>query len=352
MPDMPMGGARELTWHVLLTTWQANLVWDVLVVAALASYVAGLALARRRGTGGLPWYRPVSFVLGLLTLVVSVNSAIETYSHVLFWVHMVQHLLLIMVAPALLVVGSPLSLLAQVTRGVREEHIRRALVSGPVALVTHPLSGVAIYAVVIVATHLTSFMQQMMLHPWLHQAEQALYLGGGYLFLLSLVGDEPIRWRPPYPVRLLVLFLAMAPETVVGIVLLQVDHELFPAYAAVRRTWGPSPLGDLNRGGGIMWAFGDGLMMVLIVGIVLAYITHGGGNATAGSWLEDVRRSTLVGHLDATGQHADLDGSDLDEDDAALDAYNAMLARLSQGAASRDRSGQHDGRDDGPASNT
>jgi len=332
---MHMAGVGPLTWHLLLTTWQRNLVWDVLVMAALASYVAGLVLARRNGNGGLPWYRVTSFVLGLLVLVVSVNSAIETYSQVLFWVHMVQHLLLIMVVPALLVVGSPLTLLVQVTRGPTQERIRSGLGSAPVALLTHPLVGFLLYGLVIIGTHLTSFMQQMMLHPWLHQAEHVLYLGGGYLFLLPLLGDEPIRWHPPYLVRLIALFIAMAPETIVGIVLLQADHELFPAYAAIHRTWGPTPLHDLNRGGGIMWAFGDGLMMAFIVGVMLAYITHASTNTTAGVWLEGVRRSTLADNLGATGEHADLDGTDLDDDESALAAYNRMLGRLNDGSARR-----------------
>ena len=61
------------------------------------------------------------------------------------------------------------------------------------------------------------------------------------MFLLPLLGDEPIRWRPPYLMRLVVLFIAMAPETIVGIVLLQANHELFPAYAEIQRTWGPTP---------------------------------------------------------------------------------------------------------------
>jgi cytochrome c oxidase assembly factor CtaG len=173
-------------------------------------------------------------------------------------------------------------------------------------------------------------MQQMMLHPWLHQAEHVLYLGGGYLFLLPLLGDEPIRWRPPYLVRLIALFIAMAPETVVGIVLLQANHELFPAYAEIHRMWGPTPLQDLNRGGGIMWAFGDGLMMVFIVGVMLAYITHASTNATAGGWLEGVRRSTLADNLAATGGHSELGDVDLDEDEAALSAYNRMLGRLNE----------------------
>jgi len=287
------------------------------------------------GTAGLPWYRVIAFVLGLVVLVISVNTAIETYSQVLFWVHMVQHLLLIMVVPALLVVGSPLTLLLQVTQGRTQERIRSVLLSAPVSFLTHPLVGLLIYAAVIIGTHLTSFMDQMMLHPWLHQTEHVLYLVAGYLFLLPLLGNEPIRWKPPYLVRLVVLFIAMAPETVVGIVLLQADHELFPAYAEVHRMWGPSPLQDLNRGGAIMWAFGDGLMMVFIVGVVLAYITHASTNATAGGWLEGVRRSTLADNLEATGEQADLDGDDLDDDASALAAYNRMLARLHEGSAHR-----------------
>ncbi|MDX6309001.1 MAG: hypothetical protein QOI06_2047 [Nocardioidaceae bacterium] len=338
MPDMNMGVA-PFTWHVLFTTWQSNPVWDLIMVAALAAYGWGLVVTRRRGTGALPWYRVASFVAGILVLAVSVNSAVETYSMVLFWVHMVQHLLLIMVVPALLVVGSPLTLLLRATRGHAQERVRKTLLSAPVSLVTHPVIGWLSYGVIIVATHLTSFMQQMMPHPWLHQTEHVLYLAGGYVFLLPLLGDEPIRWQPPYLVRMAVLFIAMAPETVVGIVLLQAGHELFPAYAALHRTWGPTPLDDLHRGGGIMWAFGDGLMMSFIVAVTIAYITHAAGNATAGSWLEGVRRSTLAANLGATGEHADLGSANLDEDDAALAAYNRMLSRLSDQDVSRSGTG-------------
>lgn len=323
-------GVGPLSWHVLLTTWQSNLVWDILMMAALAAYMGGLGRAHRLGTGGLPWYRVLAFVSGIVVLAISLNTAIETYSHVLFWVHMVQHLLLIMVVPALFVLGSPLTLLVQVTRGRTQERVRRALLSAPVSFLTHPLVGTLIYATVIVATHLTSFMEQMMVHPWLHQAEHVMYLVAGYLFLISLLGDEPIRWHPPYLLRIAVLFVAMAPETVVGIVLLQADHVLFPAYARTHPMWGPSALHDINRGGGIMWAFGDGLMMLFIVGVMVAYITHAATNATAGNWLEDVRRSTLAANLDATGEHTELGEADLDEDDAALAAYNRMLARLNE----------------------
>jgi cytochrome c oxidase assembly factor CtaG len=334
MPGMNMGGVPPFTWHVMLTTYHPNLGWDIVVIAILAWYLWGVRTLRRRGEPGVGWYRVMSFVLGLLVWVLSVNTALETYSHVLFSVHMIQHLMLIMAAPALLVCGSPFTLLVRCATGRRRERIERALLSRPVTVLTFPLTGVLVYSAVIVLTHLTSFMNEMMLHPWLHQAEHGIYLAAGYLFLVSILGDEPIRWHPPYLVRLIVMFLAMAPETVVGIVLLQADHELFPAYAAVHRTWGPTPLHDLNRGGGIMWAFGDGMMMAFIVGVVLAYITHTATNETAGTYLEGVRRRQFVDRMGAAGEAADFVGADLDSDDAALAAYNRMLGRLNdQGSA-------------------
>jgi cytochrome c oxidase assembly factor CtaG len=329
MPGMNMDAhAAPFSWHVLLTTYQSNPGWDVLIAALLLAYFWGCWTLRRRGEPGIGWYRGLSLGLGCLIWLLSVNTAIETYSHILFYVHMIQHLLLIMAVPALIVVSSPLTLLVRCATGERRARIERFLLSKPVTVLTFPITGVFIYASVIVLTHLTSFMNEMMIHPWLHQAEHGMYLVAGYLFLISILGDEPIRWHPPYLVRLIILFLAMAPETVVGIVLLQADHELFPAYAAIHRTWGPTPLHDLNRGGGIMWAFGDGMMMAFIVGLVLAFITHTAGNSTAGPWLENIRRGQLADRLDAAGESSDLGAEDLDSDETALAAYNRLLGRL------------------------
>jgi putative membrane protein len=235
-----------------------------------------------------------------------------------------------MVVPALLVVGHPLTLLVEAGPAPLRRALGGALQSRPVAVLTHPLVGLAVYTAIIVGTHLTSFMNAMATDMTLHEGEQVLYLLGGYLFLLPLLGDEPIRWRAPHLMRMVVLFIAMAPDTVVGIVLLQSPHEMFPALAGDRPSWAPSPVHDLNTGGGIMWAFGDGLMMLFIVAVMLAYLTNSSSHATAGNWLEGVRRSTLAGNLSrGADSPAQLnDATDVDDDEATLIAYNAMLRRL------------------------
>lgn len=321
-----------LTWHVFFHTWQWRPIWDLVAAAVFVAYVCGFVVMRRRQVPGVNAARAGSFVLGLVVLVLSVSTAVETYSHLLFWDHMVQHLLLIMVVPALLVVGHPLTMLVEVGPGRRDGTIARVLMSRPAAVLTQPLVGLAIYTAIIVGTHLTSFMNAMATHPWMHDAEQVLYLAGGYLFLLPLLANEPIRWRAPHLMRMVVLFIAMAPDTVVGIVLLQSPHVMFPALAANRPAWAPNAVHDLNIGGGIMWAFGDGLMMLFIVAVMLAYLTNTDTHASAGNWLEGVRRSTLAGNL-SRGSNSETvldDSRDLDDDDALLDAYNAMLKRMSK----------------------
>jgi len=79
-----------------------------------------------------------------------------------------------------------------------------------------------------------------------------------------------------------------------------------------------------------MWAFGDGLMMLFIVAVMLAYLTNSSRHATAGHWLEGVRRSTLADNL-GRGANSPTqlnDATDVDDDEATLIAYNAMLKRL------------------------
>ncbi len=320
-------------WHALLHTWQWRPVWDVVALLLLVAYGAGLVRARRHGVRAVPPARVACFGTGVVLLVLTVGSAIDTYAMSLFWVHMVEHLMLIMVIPAFLVLGHPLTVLraSAATRG-REAAVDRFLRSGPVAVLTHPLVGFLLYSVVLVATHLTSFMDAMATHGWMMTAEQVLYLVSGYVFLLPLIGNEPIRWKLPNLGRVGLVLLGMTPDTVVGIVLLQTDRNLFPVMEAGHPSWAPSPVHDLNIGGALMWAGGDGLMMLLGIGVVIALIVDQDPNAVLGRRLETVRRQTLSAHVsrgDTGSAEVDQD-VDVDEDDAMLDAYNRMLGRLSE----------------------
>ena len=196
-------------------------------------------------------------------------------------------------------------------------------------MLTQPLVGMVIYAVIIFYTHLTPFMDHMAGDPHLMLVEQLAYLLSGWLMLLPLIGEEPIRWQTPYLARLALLVLAMVPDTFVGIILLQTPKDPFPRYMAMRPPWATSALHDLDIGGSLMWAAGDGLMMVLSLGLVVSLVSGKTRDRILGPWLESVRTATLVGHVERMGGRIDGQwGATIDEDEEALAAYNDMLERL------------------------
>jgi putative copper resistance protein D len=311
----PLSGA---TW---LTTWTSSPVADVLIALALAGYLVLLIRIRRDGR---PWpvTRLVAALAAAVLLVLVVNGAPAVYGHHLFWVHMIVHLVLITVVPALLVWAQPIRLLHDAggpAVGARVDHARRSRLF---RWLIAPRFTVPVYAAVLVLTHLTGFQQAMTQQMWIHDSELVLYLVAGYLLLLPLVGDELTTDTPlPHLVRFVIVAICMFPDTLVGIMLMMTSTALAPAYAA-SRDWGPSALVDQSTAGAIMWFGGDGLMMVLMVVIGGRWIGGGDRAGTSlGPWLDRIRTQATLG--------ADAEDSiDLDDDDAALAAYNARLAAM------------------------
>ncbi len=319
----PLQWASFAHWHV--RPW-----WVLFSVVALAGYLSAVVVARRQRQQVVHPARVTAFVAGILVLLFTVSSAIDSYAMALFWDHMIEHLLLIMVVPALLVLGSPITAVrAAAAPGRTAAGVDQFARSWPISVLTHPVVGFGLYAVVIVGTHLTDFMDAMASHRWLMEAEQWLYLITGFIYLLPLLGAEPIRWRLPYLGRFGLLLFGMIPDTLVGIVLMQSAHEMFPIMDGAHPAWAPSPVRDLHIGGALMWVGGDGLMMLFGIGVTVATITHTGSDLVIGSRLESIRRSTLAQRIIMAGGTAPFaDDADVDDDEAALNAYNEMLARM------------------------
>jgi putative copper resistance protein D len=326
----------RLTWAQAFTTWRFAPITAMLVVAALALYLTALIAARR---GGVRWplARTASFTAGLAVVVAAIMGSPAVYGDAgLLWVHMIQHLMLIMAAPWLLCYGHPVTLLLRATRGTAHDRIEAIRHSRAAAVLTWPLTGLALYAVVLFGVHLSSFMNAMMSSPALMGLEHVLYLGGGYLYFSQVLTSDSPRSQLPYPLRLFSLFMGMSADTIVGIVLLQATHSPFPAYARMQPSWGPGPVADIHGAGAVMWIGGDGLMFVMMLVVAATWLLDKSPEAAkAGTFLESARRTALAGtghetlgdagdsaraRLRATG--------DVDEDDSALDAYNALLARL------------------------
>ena len=263
-----------------------------LVIATAVLYLWGVwRVGSRHPARPWPWWRTWLFVSGLAVIVVATQSGIGTYDDVLFWDHMIQHLLLIMVAPPLLVLGQPVTLLLHASRDPLHTWVKRAVRSRVAAFLTWPPFTIAAYAATIVGTHLTSAMNVVMTNQLAHDAEHALYLIVGYLFFLPLLGWEPIRWRIPYPMRILALIVVMPVDTFTGLVL---GYSATGMTGMMSRSWGPSPVEDVHLGGAVMWIGGDAIMLVLIMTVFLAWSRDDRGTAGGLGWLDTVRRARLA----------------------------------------------------------
>jgi putative copper resistance protein D len=254
--------------------------------------------------------------------VFATNGSIAVYDQALFSAHMAGHLALVMVAPALLVGGHPLTLALAAARPAGRRHIERVARGRVVSVLTAPPVALAAYAVVIVGSHLTGLMDTIMRSTWAGQLEHLVYVLAGYQFFVLVVGNEPIRWRLAAPARWLLLAVAMAVDTFTGIVLMQGTHAVHLAASGLH----VDALSDTRTGGAIMWFGGDAVMAVIMVGLVVGWLRHVEREPADSGWLEQARRATFREH---TGVAAD-EVAGVDDDDAARAAYNKWLERLNR----------------------
>jgi putative copper resistance protein D len=329
---MHMGSADALTraassspltplfGSALLTAWQLDAVAVAVLVLAAAAYLTGVALVPVRNLGARwPARRTAAFLAGLAVCAFATNGSIAVYDQVLFTAHMAGHLALVMVAPALLMAGSPLRLATEVAPRRRRAMLRRVASGRVVSVLTAPPVALATYTAVIVGSHLTGVMDTIMRNTWAGQVEHLVYVVAGCQFFVLIVGDEPIRWRLASPARWLLLAIAMAVDTFTGIVLMQKSSPigLLPSALHV------DALSDTRTGGAIMWFGGDGIMAAIMVGLVVTWLRTVDKAPAEKGWLEQARGATFAAHT-GLAETTTVD----DEDDAARAAYNKWLERL------------------------
>ncbi len=311
-------------WQAIFTQWQLAPVVTASVAVAAGLYLWGVVrVARRHPARPWPAWRALRFLAGLAVIVLATQSGIGSYDDVLYWDHMVQHVLLVMVAPPLLIFGQPVTLLLHTSRNPLHAMVRRAVRSPVVAFLTWPVFGAAAYIAAVAGAHLTPLANLVQNDPAAHNAEHVLFLFIGYLFFLPLLGQEPIRWRLSYPVRLVVLFLIMPVDTFTGLIL-GYGHLGTPGLpTGPRPAWADGAVADLHAGGAVMWVAGDGIMFVLMMIVFAMWATDPRASSRNRGWLEAVRRTEVApGAPAGTG--------DIDNDDAPLAAYNAYLSQLNR----------------------
>jgi putative copper resistance protein D len=279
-----LGGASPVAGHGI--TAPAPVLPDVLLAwsfdptIVLPLVLAGgtYALAVRRVDQAHPLTpirraRIAAWFAGLAAIWLALQSPIERYDTTLFSVHMVQHVLLTLVAPPLLALGAPITLLLRTARpGTRRRVLLPILHSWPIRALTFPVVTWLLFAFVMWGTHFSPVFNASLEEPFVHQLEHAAYLVAGCLFWWPVIGLDPSPWRMSEPVRVLYTFLQMPQNSFLGLAIVSATAPLYPHYATLPRDWGPSALVDQQMAGAVMWVGGDLIFLAALLGVVLGWM--------------------------------------------------------------------------------
>ena len=178
-------------------------------------------------------------------------SGLAAYDRVLFSMHVVQHVLLGMAAPILLVLGRPVTLALQASSRPTQARLLAVMHSRPVRAVTNPVVAWALFAGTLVALYFTGLYELSLRNGWVHAGLHLHFVLVGVLFLAFVVGLDPIPGAMSYGARALFVFVFVPFHAFLGVALLGSDRVIGGDwYRDVERSWGASPLVDQRTGAG------------------------------------------------------------------------------------------------------
>jgi cytochrome c oxidase assembly factor CtaG len=249
-----------------LAQWRPDPLVLALLILAGVAYARGLRGARERGAR-FPRERGVAFFAGLAVTAVALVSPLDVYSDVWFSDHVVQHLLLSLVAAPLFALGAPVTLALVASSPERRRRSLLPLLRNPVVgTLTRPPVAFVLFFATQYAVHLSGFYDLALRNLSVHVVEHALFLATGFLFWESIVGIDPAPGRRlSYPARLLSLALAIPVEGFLALAIYSARAPLYEAYAELPVPWGPAALADQRAGAAIMWVAGDLVMIAALL---------------------------------------------------------------------------------------
>src|SRR5215471_7026215 len=235
-------------------------------------YVRGWLRLRRQMPERFGAGRPLAFFAALISLFLASSSPLDTFDNLLLTAHMIQHLLLMMVAPSLLLLSDPLlpilrGLPASISKHWLGPFLSWDALSRFGRRLTHPVVCWILFVVTTIAWHLPSMYELALRSQTLHVVEHVCFLATGILFWWPVIQPWPSNAQWPRWAMIPYLFLADFQNTALAAYLMFCDRVVYPTYVMAPRLSGMSALEDQAAAGAIMWVPGS-IIFLVAVGVI------------------------------------------------------------------------------------
>ena len=253
-----------------MSQWALTSPVAVILALLLVSYLFGLyrlnSRARTSDAPPIPAGRVALTLSGFAALAFSLIGPADAFAEDLFFLHMIQHLLLTLVAAPLLLVASPVaaylwSLPANARYKVAGSFARRGPVGRVLRRLTFPRFAIIFYILTMYVWHLPVMYEAAIHNEALHYAEHLMFFGAAVLFWWPIAGPAPIRSQLTYPKRLLYTMLAFTPSAALGAGITLIGETLYQHYEATPMQLGLTTGEDQSLGGLIMWVPGNFILV-------------------------------------------------------------------------------------------
>jgi putative membrane protein len=262
-------------FQTALALWQVPLWTSGWIVLSMVLYVRGFARLHRQMPTRFPRWRLASYLAGIAALAIVLISPLEALGEQLLIAHMMQHLILLMIAPPLLLLGAPQ---IPLIRGIPPTLAKRTI--GVIAksqtcrrlfdLMTHPVSAFLLFSIAMLGWHLPGPFEFALRSDYWHAAEHGCFIVAGLLFWYPIMRPWPAveRWSRLTLVPYLVL--ADIENSMLAAFMVFSGRLLYPSYADTLRIGGISAATDQIAAGSIMWVPGSIVFLIPAVAIVIS----------------------------------------------------------------------------------
>jgi putative membrane protein len=257
--------------HAILQSWSNPLGLDLALCLTALVYARGWFRLRSAFPNLLSPWRIAAFFAGIISIWIAIGSRLNAFDDASLTIHMLQHLLLMSLAPPLILLGAPqLPLLhglpQPLARGVVSPILRWAPVKRLGDLIANPVFGWFAAAAALIGWHVPAIFQLALRWNWLHELEHASFLGAGLIFWWPVIQPWPSvarwpRWSIP-----LYLFCATLPCDALSAFLVFCDRVVYSPYLSAPRVFAWSALEDQQCAAALMWV---SVTVILLVPAVI-----------------------------------------------------------------------------------